>query len=197
VRGAAALAIDMGSTWDDELDCLGTTASIPLPLPPPPPRARPSSLALDSDSELSEQDPAQTTTMMSTTPLTLPSCLAPSPPPPPSSPPPAAGASYTTKVPFVGSPTPPGWVQTALAEEQQILEAEQCALPPPPGGVSLGDAALVTANPTTGPSLFIFNAHRHRQDDTTPWLLFTEWPRFFHRRSLLGLIRAAGMPDTP
>jgi hypothetical protein len=87
--------------------------------------------------------------------------------------------------------TTPEWLQKTLAQEHQILQAEQGRLQPEAG--PKGSTGPATADN----SVFIHNVRRQQQDDTTPWLTFTEWPQYFHQRSLLGLVRAAGMPDTP
>lgn len=108
----------------------------------------------------------------------------------PESPPPSTPSMASLMTTFPVSTTPE-WLRNTLAQEHQILQAEQGTLQPvaSPGGPK-GPA-------TADNSIFIHNIQRQQQDDTTPWLSFTKWPRYFHQRSLLGLVRAAGMPDTP
>jgi hypothetical protein len=87
--------------------------------------------------------------------------------------------------------TTPEWLQKTLAQERQILQAEQ-------GRLLLGASPEGSTGPATADdSIFIHNVRRQQQDNTTPWLTFTEWPRYFHQRSLLGLVHTIGMPDTP
>ncbi|EAW22032.1 uncharacterized protein NFIA_024110 [Aspergillus fischeri NRRL 181] len=92
-----------------------------------------------------------------------------------------------------GAGSGPGGWQHSQQPPSSIMTGGSPWLRPP----SAVHTEQATAPENSEDSLFIFDIQRQQQDDTTPWLMFTEWPRYFHRRSLLGLLRAAGMPDTP
>ncbi|KAF4225317.1 hypothetical protein CNMCM6805_006928 [Aspergillus fumigatiaffinis] len=84
----------------------------------------------------------------------------------PASPPPSAPSMASLMTTFPVSTTPE-WLQKTLAQERQILQAEQ-------GRLLLGASPEGSTGPATA-------------DNSV----------FIHNRSLLSLVRAVGMPDTP